>query len=88
MHDKFHWSEISSEERRRHAELIKDLLVAINRDFVKKYGDPSKTKKSSSVVSASGARVRSPLAGPGVTGDDEDERARTPVQRDVEMVNI
>ena len=80
--------QISSEERRRHAELIKDLLVAINRDFVKKYGDPSRTKKSSSVMSASGARVRSPLAGPGVTGDDEDERARTPVQRDVEMVNI
>ena len=82
---------ISAEERRQHAELIRDLLVAINRDFKDKYGEPTKAGPAATAGhshSSAAARVRSPLAGPGVTGDDEDrERARTPVQRDVEMIN-
>ena len=33
-------AEVLPDERRRHAELIRDLLVAINRDYRQRYGTP------------------------------------------------
>lgn len=32
--------EISAEDRRKHAELIRDLLVSINNDYKKRFGTP------------------------------------------------
>ncbi len=37
--------EVTSEERRHHAELIKDLLVSINTDYKRRYGTPKMVKK-------------------------------------------
>jgi hypothetical protein len=32
--------EISAEDRRKHAELIRDLLISINNDYKKRFGTP------------------------------------------------
>ncbi|KAI0095207.1 hypothetical protein BDY19DRAFT_916789 [Irpex rosettiformis] len=81
-----------SEQRRLHAEFLRDMLVSINREYKRKFGTPppSLSVSSSSNLTPELAK-RLTLTGPGVRGTlDEHRSARASCrgERDVEMVAV